>query len=300
MALRDDLKNEVAEIQAKEEQDSAQRRADIAFFREHLQPAMLRAHSYFAEVVSNLQIISPKVFPKYPLNPLVEKGVSLRQIDYKFRSDDGKKPREIDVLSQAVLDRPVTFYLDTRERAEKHANLLDSYDFAYHQKNYLDKHYNIKGATFFLEGPMHIRFRIRASLADRCIYVDLRNLSQLKRKRYKFSGDELDESLFDRLTQVLLRKEEYLFPPNIGEVERDQLQKQLDIEQRLKDQDMTAAWQQQEARKQAEKEALLINRTKRTIVTGSKDALGLVKQKLEKVQSSWTSKSRAASDKTQQ
>lgn len=280
MALRDDLRKEVADIKSKQQLESEQREADQVFFNQNLMPAMRQAHAYFSEVVANLQIISPKVSPNYPLNPLSESGVTLRQCDYKYRVDDGKAPSELDVLCQAVLDRPVDYYVETKERAEKHSALLDAYDFAHHRKNFLDKHFNIKGATFFLEGPMHAYFRISANTKDRCLYVDLRNLGEHKNKRYKFVAEDFNEAFFDRLTNVLLRKENYLVTPKVDRVERDQLRRRLDIEQQQNAKDLAEGLELQAERKQAEKDALLRNRTKRAVAEGSRSLLQRAKEGL--------------------
>ncbi len=268
--MRDELRKDVAEIKSQQQRESERRAADEAYYRDVLVPAMREAHSYFAEVVANLQIIAPDVFPGYPLNPTWDKDVQLRQCEYKYRVDDGKQPREIDVVCQAVLDRPVEFFLSTRERAEKHAALLDSYDFAYHRKNYLDKQFNVKGATFYLEGPMRIYFRILANIEDRCLYIDLRNLGDQRSKRYRFAAEDFNESLFDRLSNVLLRRETYLIPPKVGNVERDQLQRQLDLERRARDADLADAFELQASRKQAEQDALLRNRTRKALATSSR------------------------------
>lgn len=278
MALRDDLRKEVADIKSKQQLESEARAADAAYYKEHLLPAMRQAHGYFSEVVANLQIIVPEVSPTYPLNALTDTEVALRQCDYKYRVDDGKHPQEMDVLCQAVLDRPIDFYVPTRERAEKHAALLDAYDFAYHRKNFLDKHFNVKGATFFLEGPMHIYFRITANAQDRCLTIDLRNLGDQKSKRYKFQPQDFTEDFFDRLTNLLLRKEEYLVPPKVDRVQRDQLKRQLELDNQKKAQDLAEAMELQAQRKQAEKEALLRNKTKRAVAAGSRSLLKRARQ----------------------
>lgn len=278
MALRDELRKEVADIKSQQQRESEKREADEAYYKEQLMPAMAQVHAYFSEVISNLQIIVPEVFPSYPLNAISENDVKLRQCDYKYRVDDGKAPREVDVLCQAVLDRPIDFYVPTRERAEKHSALLDAYDFAYHRKNFLDKHFNIKGATFFLEGPMHINIRISASAQDRCLYIDLRNLGDQKSKRYKFQAKDFTEEFFDRLANLLLHKEAYLIPPKVDRVRREELRRQLDIENEQKEKDLAAALELQEQRKQSEKEAMLRNKTKRAVAEGSRSLLKRAKQ----------------------
>jgi len=280
MALRDELRKEVAHIKSQQRMESEQREADEAFYRESLLPVMREAHAYFSEVVDSLQIISPDVSPRYPLNPTAEKDTALRQCEYRYRVDDGKNPREVDVLCQAVLDRPVEFFLSTRERAEKHAALLDAYDFAYHRKNFLDKQFNVKGATFYLEGPMRVYFRMTASGEDRCVYIDRRNLGEQRSKRYKFGPEELHEEFFDRLTNLLLRKEKYLIAPNVGEVERDQLRRQLEQERQERENDLAEAFELQEARREAEREALLRNRTKKALAEGSRSLLKKTKEGL--------------------
>lgn len=285
MALRDDLKKEVEEIQAKQRDEEARHKADQEYYLEHLKPAMQRALQYFNEVVANLVIVSPKVNPKYPLNPTLKNGVALNQSEYKFRTDDGKNPREIDVLCVAKLDRPMDFFVNSKEGADKHAALLNRYDFAHHRKNYLDRHYNVRGATFYLEGPMRVYFRIIASAADRCVYIDFRNLEDQPSNRYSFAPEQLDESLCDQLSYVLLRKEPYLIPPKVGEVARGELRRQIDIETQRKEEDLADAYQEREANRKAEQDALLVNRTKRAFFKGSKDAIDILKRQLNRTKS---------------
>ena len=266
MSLRDELRQEVREIQAGNVQTDTLQKADGAFYHDNLLPVMVEVHQYFAEVIENLNIIKPVIHPDYPFSPSAKDPVFLTQSDYKILVDDAKAPRQIDILCSATLEGTQEFFVRTREAVEKHASLLESYDFPFHRKNFLDEQYDVRGATFLLEGPLKVHIRILAHLEERCIHFYLRNLEEKPLKRHRFAPEAINESLLERLANVLLRKEKQLVEIRVSEEVRSDLRRQLDAEQRIKVQQLEEANAAREADSMAAREASLIYRAKRWLV----------------------------------
>ncbi|RLA50125.1 MAG: hypothetical protein DRR42_13985 [Gammaproteobacteria bacterium] len=268
MGLLDDLKLEVQKIRAEELERNAEFESQEKFYDEYLKPVMVRTYGYLSEIVGNLNIVVPDIHPSYPLNPSLKHGVTLNQANYEFHFDNRKSPRQIDILCTCILDQPQEFHVATEEAVVKHADLLKSYKFHYHQRNRLDKLHNIRGATFILEGPMNVHIRVFAHAADKCIYIDLRNLENQPFKRYKFSPDKVDDELLERLARLLIREESTLVEVKVCDNVRDELRRRLELEKCRDEEDLAEAYAHMEAERLAEKNAKLINRTKRAVAEG--------------------------------
>jgi hypothetical protein len=239
---------------------------------------MVQAYGYLSEIVDNLNIVAPDIHPSYPLNPLLRQGVALNQTDYRFSFDNRKSPRQIDILCTCTLDQPQEFHVATEEAVVKHADLLRSYKFHHHQRNRLDKLHNIRGATFILEGPMKVHMRVFAHAADKCIYIDLRNLEDQPYKRYKLSPDKVDDELLERLARLLIREESTLVEVKVCDNVRDELRRRLELEKRRDEEDLAQAYADLEAERLAEKNAKLINRAKRAVAERTGEVLKVIQR----------------------
>ncbi len=262
MNLLDELKEEVRKIKAREVRQTAELQAQSEYYNAHLRPAMLRAYEYFAAVVENLNIVEPDIHVRYPLNPLLEHGVNLKQSQYKFRSDNKESPRQIDLFCRCTLEKPQEFYLSSLKQIQAHTELLDAYDFAYHRKNRLDRHHDIRGATFILEGPMMAHVRITANPADKSIRFVLRNIEPEPIKRYSFSPDAIQDELLERVAKVLLRRIPKLVERAVDSAFRAQLQDRIAQERQETAQDIAMAYAEQDAARQAENNAKLVDRAR--------------------------------------
>jgi hypothetical protein len=273
MSLLGDLQQEVRKIKAREVQENAELEAQKEFYQAHLRPAMVRIYEYFAEIVEHLNIVEPDVKARYPLNPQLENGVALKQSQYKFRSDNRESPHQIDIFCKCTLEKPHEFYLSSPKAALNHEELLLSYSFPYHRKNRLDRHHDIKGATFILEGPMTVHIRIAASPADRSIHIGLRNLERSPVKRYKFKPEAIDEQFLERLAKVLIRQVPQLVEFKVDNTLRDKLRNQLDRDQYLTEQDFAQAEAERRTEEQSRKQAKLINLNGRKAVERAREVL---------------------------
>ena len=266
MGLLDDLQVEVKKIRADEFRQNAELGAQEEFYSVHLRPVMLRVYQYLSDIVDNLSIIVPDISPSYPLNPLLKEGVALKQGDYKFSFDNSKTPHQIDIRCSCTLERPQEFHVPTKDAALRYAELLESHKFPHHRKDHRDRKHNIRGATFILEGPMKVHMRIHARAADKCIYIDLRNLEDQPLKRYKFPPEKVDDELLERLARLLIREESRLVEVSIDDDYREELRRRIELDKRRDEEALAEAYAHMEAENQAEKDARLTNRAKRAVV----------------------------------
>lgn len=273
MGLLDDLQKEVRNIRARETQLNAELDAQQDYYHQHLRPVMVRAYDYFAEIVDNLNIVAPEVKAVYPLNPLLENGIALKQSQYNFRADNRDSPHQIDIFCKCTMEKPHEFYLPSQKSVLVHADLLDRYSFPYHRKNRLDRHYEVRGATFILEGPMIVHIRIAASPADKRIHITFRNVERQPIKRYKFSPDTVDEEFLERLAKVLIRQIPLLVEPKVDGAFRAQLRNQINRDKGQNEDDLAQAFAERESAKAAEQKANLVNRTKSAVATRLREAL---------------------------
>ena len=280
MSLLNDLQEEVRKIRAQEVAQDAQREVQAQFYQQHLRPVMQRAYTYFAEIVENLNIVAPEIKTRYPLNPLLESGISLRQAQYKFRADNRENPQQIDIFCRCTLEKPHEFYLSSPKAIQQHVELLDSYNFAYHRKNRLDRHHDIRGATFILEGPMMVHIRIAANAADSSLHVGFRNLEHQPVKRYRFSPEAATDELFERIAKVLIRQlpklvEQKKIDPQL----RDQLRSQIEQEKFETELDIAEALADRQAEVEAQRSASVIQRTGNTVKERARKLMGAIARK---------------------
>ena len=116
---------------------------------------------------------------------------------------------------------------------------------------------------------MPVQIRILSYPADRCIYVDFRNLEEEPQTRYRFDPDKMTMEIFERIAKILLRQEKKLIRVDISDDYRGELQKQLEIDRLSKEKHVAEGLAYLEAERLAEEEARLINRTKSALTTGT-------------------------------
>jgi hypothetical protein len=266
MSLLEDLQKEVREIKEDEVEKNAELEVQQAFYDSSLLPVMTQVCSYFEEIVENLNIIKPDIQAKYPFIPNSERGVSLKQSHYKFRSDNRNHPRQVDINCRCALEKPYEFYLATQKAVEAHVDLLNSYNFPFHRKDQLNSNHEMVGARFFLEGPIHVHIRITASPGDRKVHVALRNMGEQPIKRYKLSPDDVSGEFLERLAKLLLREITQLREVKLGENYRHQLQTQIESENREEEEALAQAYADRESLRLAEESRTYINRSRVAVV----------------------------------
>lgn len=263
MGILDELDIKVEAIRAEQVRRESELAAQQKYYLEALRPLMLQALQYLSDIVDKLNVVSPEIKPSYPLNPLSNESITFHQADYQIESDSRTSPHQIDIICNCTLEEQQEIYVPTRDGASRYTELLNSYNFYHHRKDSLDGRFEIRGATFFLEGPMHVRIRILANAEDRCIQIILRNLEEKPIKHYSFSPDRFSPELLERLARLLVREERTLVEVAVSQEYRDQLRRQLDQEKRQKEEDLARAIAEREIERMEEEKAKFKNRAKK-------------------------------------
>ena len=228
MGLLDDLQNEARQIKVREAQQKVELAAQDEFYKAQLRPVMLRAYEYYAELIENLNVVAPDIQANYPLNPLIDGGIPLRQANYKIKLDSTETPRQIDIFCQCMLAAPYKFYLPGQKAVQNLSQLLEDYNFTYHRKHRLDLSHKIRGATFILQGPMIAHVRLAANLAGKNIHIIFRNVERTPLNRYAFPPEALDDEVIERVAKVFLRKVPVLVDRKVDASVRDQQRSEIE------------------------------------------------------------------------
>ena len=115
---------------------------------------------------------------------------------------------------------------------------------------------------------MKVAIRLLAHSGDRCIYVLLQNLEDRPVKRYRYSPQQVDEGLFDRLGRLLLREEAQLVTRKVDDDVRERLRRQIEEERRQRERELARIAAEQEAERLAEQEGRLGRRARRALEGG--------------------------------
>jgi hypothetical protein len=277
MALLDDLKSQAADIKATEAALRAEQQAQEEFYTLSLRPVMIKARDYFDEIIRNLCIIDPSIECSYPFDPISQVArVAFTQSEYSFDYDDSRNPHQLYIRCICRLQKPTEFYVPTKEGVEQYAKMLNDYALPFHQKNQLDKRYDIRGATFILDEALPTQIRVLSSPVDHCIYVDFRNFEETPFARYRFNPDQLTIEMLEKIARVLLRKEAKLVSFDVSEEFRGELQKQLEVDRLTKEKDVAEGLSYLEVERQGEEEARLINRTKSALSSGTQRVVAAI------------------------
>ena len=275
MALLDDLKSQAAVIKAAEVAVRGEQQAQDDFYELSIRPAMIKSRDYFDEIIRNLCIIEPSVECSYPFDPKLA-DVAFTQSEYSFDYNDARNPRQLDIRCVCRLQKPAEFYVPTKEGVEQYAKMLNDYALPFHQKNQLDKRYDIRGATFILDEALPAQICILSSPADRCIYVDFRNFEETPLSRYQFNPDQLTAEMLEKIARVLLRKETRLIRVDVSEEFRGELQKQLEMDRLKKEKDAAKNSIYLELERQGAEGARLSNRTKSALSSGTQRVVAAI------------------------
>ncbi len=116
---------------------------------------------------------------------------------------------------------------------------------------------------------MKVHIRFLADPAEKCVYIQLRNLESQPVKRYKFAPGRVDEKLLERLAGMLIRKESNLVEVEVCQDFRGELRRRIEEEKRAKERDLADAFAEREVDKLQTEEAKLLKRARKAVSKGN-------------------------------
>jgi len=209
MGLLDDLRNQ-ADNQRENEAANAERRAKLeAYYKETMQPRMIKAFQYLTEFVNHLNYIKLETFVEYPLLPNGDLQ-RLQQQDYKVVIDSSKALKEIKFTMECAMDGPVEFEVFGKDAVLLQIDKIKCYSFR-HECKTRKVNLEITSAKFILEGPLLLAVNINADVNESKIKLEIRNFNEPGYAKYVLTADEFDDSFLDRLGKFVIRQERTLF-----------------------------------------------------------------------------------------
>lgn len=254
MGLLDDLKSR-ADVQREVEQASEASLAERErFYREEIQPRMVRAYQFFTEMADQLNYLKMETRHDYPLLP-EGKTCSLRHEGYKVVIDSSKNLKQLDLNFQCSLDKPLEFDIIGKDAVLNHCDRLDRYYFKYERKIKKDARLEIESARFRIEGPLPMKVVLAVDVDKGVIKLGIRNFTDPGVSQYVLKPEQFDEAFQDRLGKFILREEISLFEDTVSDDARDRLRKQIQQEQAQREQELREAEERQAVEEAAQKES---------------------------------------------
>lgn len=267
MSLLDDLKAQ-AENQRASEQEGANLDAQRdQYYRDEIQPQMVKAYQFFNEMVGHLNYIKPETIVTYPLLP-EGKLQRLRQQEYKVVIDSSKSPKQIDITMECVLDKPVNFEMFGRDAILSLAERIERYSIKHERKIRKNASMEPESAKFILEGPMPISVQLKADVDAGDFKLAVRNFYEPGFTRYTIKPAQFNDQFLDRLGKYVLREETNLLGgEEISEEVKAALRKKIEEENNQREQELREAEERLKAEEAAAKEKSKKEQVKRAVET---------------------------------
>ena len=203
MGLLDDLKQEAAQVKAKEVDapEAVQADADVDRARRILAAKMQALYKYFNEFNEHLNAVSPDVSGDYLLEGLGTLS-NLRQGDYKLATDDPKSIQKFTFHWSCTGQGRQEFKVANPILAEKHREILWNMNLRFNKRD-LQKG---AGAVFVVDAFVPVSFEFESDPVKNAINLKLKNLGALGVVSYSYPSDKVNAELMDELAKCVLRR----------------------------------------------------------------------------------------------
>jgi hypothetical protein len=247
LSLRDHLREQAAQI---EERDRELRQNELEqqqYFVQSILPVMKAAAIYFRDVVRDLEIVKPAIYPVYPIGPQAEREVVFTQSQYRVFVNDEHEPTQVSVNSTCEISAPTTRVVRELREADEFEQLLRDMGITYHRRRQED--YRGDGldiSRFIIEGSIQAGFRLSADIPGKRVRVETHNLEHTPNSAYMLKPERVNEELFDALGRVLLREQKQLLSTEVDDERRAQLRRDVVALQRQREIDLAYGLAEQE------------------------------------------------------
>ena len=203
MGLLDDLKQEAAQVKAKEVDapEAVQADADVDRARRILAAKMQALYKYFNEFNEHLNVVSPDVSGDYLLEGLGTL-TNLSQGDYKLATDDPKSIQKFTFHWACERQGRHEFKVGNPIIAEKHREHLWNQNLRFNKRDLQ----NGAGAVFVIEAYVPVSFEFESDPVKNIISLKLKNLGTLGTVTHTYASDKVNAELMDELAKCVLRR----------------------------------------------------------------------------------------------
>ena len=223
MGLLDDLKQEAAELKAKDVDTPEVAQTDVGEDRARrmLGAKMKALYKYFNEFNDHLNVVSPDVSGDYLLEGLGTL-TNLRKGDYKLATDDQNWIQKFTFHWACARQGRHEFKVGNPIIAEKHRENLWNQNLRFNKRD-LQKG---AGAVFVIDAFVPVSFEFEADPVKNVINLKLKNLGSLGTITHSYSSEKVNAELMDEMAKCVLRRPNRFYELN-GEKMSDTLRLRL-------------------------------------------------------------------------
>lgn len=231
MGLMDELRQKAADLQKKEQGESARRLNAEEIYRTQIKPKLNQLYLTLGELVKHLNYINPDLQVPYRFN-VEGLEIRLKQQDYRVAIDSTNETREVTLAFKCVHPIEVKFVSKDKASYEENLEYLKKHGLG-HQchpcKN--DKH-EVTGAHFIVKSSVPVNFIFRADLENAQIKLIVANFDGLGVVTHTFQPEKFTEEFFDQLGRHIIRENPNMFKESIGDDVKEALRARIEEEKR--------------------------------------------------------------------
>ena len=206
MGLLDDLKRQAEIRKQEEERNQAEKNRNL----QAVNLALRNASRYFTELANSLNILKPEVTRTLFIEATTRFD-TLLQSDYRVR-ERRKTIDHRDYFSEVILyfnwngSSPLIVEKDTPALIQQLTNDLHSYNLRFAIKAFKNEKNAVERVLFAIEPEVIASVKLSGNWDTGIIGLSLKNVEVLGSIDFQYDAPELDPSLFDEITKLVLGK----------------------------------------------------------------------------------------------
>ena len=184
MGLLDDLKNQTADLKAREQRDREREAQQEAFFRDVIRPRLESIYGYLHQFVEQLNYLQPDISVDYTLPGDIALS-GLAQGDYSLKVDSRENMSEVVLRFYCQTEGEVFFAVEHKGQFDKLRDIFHQSRLRYQTRTNKDAKQTVLGGDFTLEKVVPIVFSVyQADIENSSIILWIRNFEDLGLRRF--------------------------------------------------------------------------------------------------------------------
>ncbi len=237
MGYLDELRKKSGSKKADEDQLQLAREKRELFYKESIIPALKDLYGFLNEVVEHLNYLDHEVFVNYNLASL-GRLKDLKQADYSLYVDSRQNMTQIMLKFSCTKPEPKKFSIEGGKNVGRVSDYLKTTSLEFRQQNEYDRVHTVVAADFTIKSTVHVGFEFSADIENSCISLKVRNFEEFGLKSRRLQVEDVKSEFMDHLARYITHEVDDFFGLDMGDDLKAQIQKNLELEQELRDQEL--------------------------------------------------------------
>lgn len=255
MSFLDELKKEAEQRRTLTKDSQQHQESQHKTYLATIQPKIKQLHDYLTDLTEQLNFVKPEILVDYHLESFGTIS-GLRQEDYFLSVDNPVETHLLSLSFACVTDKVIRFDRDNEKTIERIKDYLWSHNLRFEYKESRNMQHRLYRGYFTLNGRISIMMSFSIDM-EGVITLTSKNFEGLGVVKYTFQANEINEAFLDGVAKWIVRKPNPFTEAHgkyqVADEARQQLQKQLQEEKRLRQLEIEA--RELELKKEAELKA---------------------------------------------